>query len=57
MLYQGNDAIKTSFYRNSVMADVIFYARYLELMARKITTYDVSAREKLSNQVDILKEI
>lgn len=39
------------------MADVIFYARYLELMARKITTYDVSAREKLSTQVDILKEI
>jgi len=30
------------------MADVIFYTRYLDLMAKNISTYDEIYREKLS---------
>ncbi|CAD8137448.1 unnamed protein product [Paramecium pentaurelia] len=56
-LLNGHSAITMAYYRTGVMADVVFYTRYLQLMAYGNVTYDQSFRDKLSLQVNQLKSI
>ncbi|CAD8045670.1 unnamed protein product [Paramecium sonneborni] len=56
-ILNGHSAITMAYYRTGVMADVVFYTRYLQLMAYGNVTYDQNFRDKLSLQVNQLKTI